>query len=86
MADSLDDIDDQLARAIDTEDDERARERLDAAREDLEELRDREDVDEDRAEDLETRIDQHLRAAGERDSYGAERTGAVTDPTDEDAA
>lgn len=86
MADSLDDIEDRLARTIDTEDDETARERLETAHEDLRDLRERADVDEKRAEDLETEIDQHLRAVGERDSYETERIGAASDPTDEDAA
>lgn len=86
MADSLEEIEDRLAEAIDITDDERARDRLESAREDLRDLRERGDVDGDRADDIETEIDQHLQAIGERDSYEVERMGAADNPEDEDAA
>lgn len=86
MADSLDDIKDQLARAIDIEDNDTARKRLETAREELEELREHDDINGDRAKDLETKIDQRLRMVGERGNYETERIGAASDPTDEDAA
>ena len=86
MADSLDEIETELGKVTEIEDDERAHERLEAAREELAELREGGEVDEERAESIETEIDQHLRAISERDSYDVDTMGAADNPEDEDAA
>ena len=86
MADSLDEIETELGEVTEIEDDERAHDRLEAAREELNELRERGDVDDERADSIETEIDQHLRAISERDSYDVDTMGAADNPEDEDAA
>lgn len=85
MADTLDEIETTLAEATETDDDERAHERLEAAREDLADLRGGGEVDEERAGAIEAEIDQHLRAIEERDSYEADSMGAARSPDDENA-
>lgn len=85
MADSLDEIEAALNDAIDITDDERADERLEAAREELRELRETGEVDEERADELETRIDQRLRGIEERENYEVDAMGAARSPDDENA-
>lgn len=86
MADSLDEIETTLSQTTEITDDERAHERLEVARKELNALRERGDVDEDRADDLGTRIDQRLQAISERDSYGVDTMGAADNPDEDDAA
>jgi hypothetical protein len=86
MAESLEEIETELGEATEIEDDERARDRLEFAREELEDLRERGEVDEERADTIETEISQHLRATEERDSYDVDTMGAADNPEDEDAA
>ncbi|MCL7417642.1 MAG: hypothetical protein M8354_07375 [Halalkalicoccus sp.] len=83
MDQSLAEIETELAETTEIEDDERARDRLEAVREELSALRKRGDVDEERADALETEISQHLRAIEERDSYDVDTMGAARDPDDE---
>lgn len=85
MADSLDEIEAALSDAIDITDDERADERLEAAREELRDLRETGEVDEERADELETRIDQRLRGVEERENYEVDAMGAARSPDDENA-
>ncbi|MDL5362509.1 hypothetical protein [Halalkalicoccus sp. NIPERK01] len=85
MADTLNEIEATLARVTEIEDDERARERLDAAREELDDLRESDGVDEERAEAIEAEIDQHRRAIEERESYDVDAMGAARSPDDENA-
>ncbi|ADJ14394.1 hypothetical protein [Halalkalicoccus jeotgali] len=85
MANSLDEIETTLAEASETEDDDRAHERLERAREELAALEDDGSVDEERAEAIEAEIDQHLRAIEERDSYDVDAMGAAREPDDETA-
>lgn len=85
MADSLDEIEKSLSKATETEDDERANDRLEAAREELKDLREQGKVDDERANTIETEIDQHLRAISERDSYDVDSMGAARNPDDENA-
>lgn len=86
MADSLDEIETALSETTEITDDDRARKRLEAAREELRELREGGDVDADRAADLDTRIDQRLRAITERDSYEVDTMGAADNPEEDDDA
>ncbi len=86
MADPLDEIETTLNETTEITDDDRARKRLEAAREELSELREGGDVDTDRAADLDTRIDQRLRAITERDSYEVDSMGAADNPDEDDAA
>lgn len=85
MVDSLDEIEATLSDAIDMTDDERAQDRLERAREELDDLREHGEVDEERADELDTRIDQRLRAVEEHDSYEADTMGAARSPDDENA-
>lgn len=85
MADSLDEIETELGEATEIEDDERAHDRLEAAREELADLRESGEVDAERADAIETEIDQHLRAIEERDSYDVDTMGAARSPDDENA-
>lgn len=85
MADSLDEIEAELGETTEDEDDERAHDRLEAAREELEELRESGEVDEERAAAIETEIDQRLRTIEERDSYDVDTMGAARSPDDENA-
>lgn len=83
MADTLDEIETALAQATEIEDDEQAHERLDAAREELDDLRESGGVDEEHAEAIEAEIDQHRRAIEERESYDVDAMGAARNPDDE---
>lgn len=85
MTDSLDEIEAELGETTEDEDDERAHDRLEAAREQLEELRERGEVDEERAEAIDAEIDQRLRTVEERDSYDVDSMGAARSPDDENA-
>lgn len=85
MADTLDEIETTLAQATEIEDDERAHEHLEAAREELDDLRESGGVDEERAEAIEAEIDQHRRAIEERESYDVDAMGAARSPDDENA-
>lgn len=85
MTDSLDEIEAELGETTEDEDDERAHDRLEAAREELEELRERGEVDAERAEAIDAEIDQRLRTIEERDSYDVDSMGAARSPDDENA-
>ncbi|WP_122089080.1 hypothetical protein [Halalkalicoccus subterraneus] len=85
MADALDEIETGLGEATEIEDDERAHDRLESARDELSDLRESGDVDAERADALETEIDQHLRAIEERNSYDVDAMGAARNPDDENA-
>lgn len=85
MADSLEEIETTLAEATETDDDERAHDRLEAAREELDGLRGDSEVETERADALETEIEQHIRAIEERDSYDVDTMGAARSPDDENA-
>lgn len=85
MADSLEEIEAALAEATEIEDDERAHDRLTAARDELDDLRESGAVDAERADAIATELDQHLRAIEERDSYDVDTMGAARSPDDENA-
>lgn len=85
MADSLDEIEAELGETTEDEDDKRAHDRLEAAREELAELRESGEVDAERAEAIDAEIDQRLRTIEERDSYDVDSMGAARSPDDENA-
>lgn len=80
---TLEDVERRLDRVTDLEDEE-AVSVLRGIREDLQALGNDPDVDEEARQELETQVDQHVRAVTERDAYEGE-LGAAMNPDDEDA-
>ncbi|ARS91785.1 hypothetical protein [Natrarchaeobaculum aegyptiacum] len=80
---TLEDVERRLDRVTDLEE-EAAVSVLRGLREDLQALGNDPDVDEQTRQELETQLDQHVRAVTEREAYEGE-LGAAMNPEDEDA-
>lgn len=80
---TLSDVEEKVAEAT-SADPDRARELLEEAQEDIEELREDPDVDQSLLNELETEIEQRQLELDEREEYGGSY-GAAMEPDDEDA-